>query len=71
MLAERAGRVGSKVELLDYEARSTTRQHIPGTLLVLDHSLATPSNPGRLDTANSRYVLNLLDRAADGAMTCE
>jgi 4-hydroxythreonine-4-phosphate dehydrogenase len=27
-----------------------------------------PSNPGRLETANARYVLNLLDRATDGAM---
>jgi 4-hydroxythreonine-4-phosphate dehydrogenase len=27
-----------------------------------------PSNPGRLETANARYVLDLLDRATDGAM---
>jgi 4-hydroxythreonine-4-phosphate dehydrogenase len=78
MLAERAQRLGLNVELLEYKGLahassglSTTRQHKPGTLLVEHDSLATPSTPGRLDTANSRYVLNLLDRAIDGACSGE
>ena len=49
----------------------STLQHKPGTLFVEHHPLAKPSTPGRLDTANGRYVLNLLDRATDGASTGE
>ena len=49
----------------------TAFQHKPGTLFVEHHPLAKPSTPGRLDTANARYVLNLLDRATDGALTGE
>ena len=71
MLAERAQLIGSSVKLLDYQGKPYKRQHIPGTLVIEGDSLAAPSIPGRLDAANSRYVLNLLDRAADGAVTGE
>jgi 4-hydroxythreonine-4-phosphate dehydrogenase len=47
------------------------RRHEPGTLLVEHHALAVPSTPGHLDTANARYVLDLLDRATDGASAGE
>jgi 4-hydroxythreonine-4-phosphate dehydrogenase len=47
------------------------RRHEPGTLLVEHHPLAAPSTPGRLDPANARYVLDLLDRATDGATAGE
>ncbi len=69
MLAERAKLLGLKIQLIDYEGKS--RQHIPGTLLIEGDSLMEHSIPGRLDAANARYVLNLLDHAADGAMTGE
>jgi 4-hydroxythreonine-4-phosphate dehydrogenase len=35
---------------------------------VLDVPLATPCAPGRLDPANARYVLTVLDRAVDGCL---
>jgi 4-hydroxythreonine-4-phosphate dehydrogenase len=35
---------------------------------VLHVPLAVPSRPGRLDPANARYVLALLDRAVDGCL---
>ncbi len=47
------------------------RRHEPGTLLVEHHPLAAASTPGRLDPANARYVLDLLDRASDGASAGE
>jgi 4-hydroxythreonine-4-phosphate dehydrogenase len=53
------------------QADTPTVRHQPGTLLVEHHPLATPSVPGRLDTANARYVLDLLDRAIDGATAGE
>ena len=51
--------------------QATPRQHEPGTLLVEHHALKTPSTPGRLDKTNARYVLDLLDRASDGATSGE
>jgi 4-hydroxythreonine-4-phosphate dehydrogenase len=38
---------------------------------VLHLPLAVPSLPGRLDACNGRYVLNLIDRAMQGAMAKE
>ncbi|HEY6922948.1 MAG TPA: 4-hydroxythreonine-4-phosphate dehydrogenase PdxA [Steroidobacteraceae bacterium] len=69
MLAERAGRLGLNIELREYDG--SARPHEPGTLTVEHHPLATPSIPGKLDKANARYVLDLLDRATDGAMAGE
>ena len=53
------------------QAERPTARHQPGTLLVEHHPLAAPSVPGRLDPANARYVLDLLDRATDGATAGE
>ena len=75
LLAERAERLGLDIELRTYNrpqpADSPSVRHEPGTLLVEHHPLATPSVPGRLDPANARYVLDLLDRATDGATAGE
>ncbi len=69
LLAERAHRLGWTIELRTYDGAS--RPHEPGTLVVEHHPLAVPSSPGQLDLANARYVIELLDRAADGAMAGE
>jgi 4-hydroxythreonine-4-phosphate dehydrogenase len=44
---------------------------VPGTLTIAHHPLAKPSAPGKLDRANSRYVLSLIDSAIDGALSGE
>ncbi len=41
---------------------------IPGTLRVLHHPVTSPVQAGRLDVANARYVLGLLDLAVDGCL---
>ena len=69
LLAERARSLGLNIELRAYDG--TSRRHEPNTLTVEHHPLAAPSEAGRLDTANARYVLDLLDRATDGAMAGE
>jgi len=69
LLAERAQRLGLSIELRAYDG--TAARHEPGSLTVEHHPLAVPSTPGRLDTANGRYVLELLDRATDGASAGE
>ena len=77
LLAERAKRLGLRVELRDYvppgdpSVPRAHQAHKAGTLLVEHHPLAVPSTPGHLDTANARYVLDLLDRATDGASAGE
>lgn len=69
LLAERARGLGLRIELYQYDGAA--RPHEPGSLAVEHHPLTAPSTPGRLDPANARYVLELLDRAADGAMAGE
>jgi 4-hydroxythreonine-4-phosphate dehydrogenase len=66
LLAERARQTGSHVELRPYDP-AVTRPHEPNTLTVLHHPLAAPSAPGKPDPRNARYVLELLNRAIDGA----
>lgn len=63
LLAARARRLGVRLALADFEADAAARR---GTLPVLHVPLARPAVPGRLDRANSRYVLRTLELAADG-----
>ncbi len=51
--------------------RSTCDPSGPGGLEVLPLHLVRPSKPGRLDAANSAYVLRILDRAIDGCVAGE
>jgi 4-hydroxythreonine-4-phosphate dehydrogenase len=70
LLRERALRIGSRVSLRRYDAL-TRAQHTPGTLAVCHHPLAAPSVAGTLDVRNAPYVLQVLDRAIDGALARE
>ena len=53
--------------LPDYEPGAPARRRVE----VLHVPLAAPCRPGRLDPANARYVLAMLDRAADGCLAGE
>ena len=68
MLAERAARLGLHVGLRRY-ARGNAL--LPGTFEIEHVPLAVRSEPGKLEPANARYVLALLDRAAAGCMSGE
>jgi 4-hydroxythreonine-4-phosphate dehydrogenase len=70
LLAERAQLLGLDVVLDDY-LPGAAAPHRPGHLTVLDIPLAAPCVAGRLDRANARHVLDMLDRAIDGAMQRE
>lgn len=69
MLSERARALGAKIELLPYDGRP--HPHVPGTLTVAHHALQAPAVPGRLDSRNGAYVVQLLERASDGAVSGE
>jgi 4-hydroxythreonine-4-phosphate dehydrogenase len=61
LLAARAGAVGVDWTALRAGSRVQV-EHVP---------LGVPARPGKLDAANGRYVLGLLDRAIDGALAHE
>jgi 4-hydroxythreonine-4-phosphate dehydrogenase len=70
LLAERAKLLKLPVTLRDYDPDKRVT-HAPGTLVVSHQPLGAPSLPGKLERANARYVLNLIDRAIDGAVSGE
>ena len=63
LLQERAAQLGRKIRILphDQDARPEA-----GQLRLLHVPVRSPVRAGHLDTANARYVLDLLDAAADG-----
>ena len=65
MLRERARLRGVPFEIPEY-ARDTD-----APISVIDIPLAAPVSPGRLDAANARHVLGMLDRAIDGCVSGE
>ncbi|MGH8140082.1 MAG: 4-hydroxythreonine-4-phosphate dehydrogenase PdxA [Steroidobacteraceae bacterium] len=70
LLAERSRQLGWPVTLHSYD-QAVRRLPEPGTLTVIHQPLAVASRPGHLDRRNARYVLGLLDRAIDGAVSGE
>ena len=70
LLGERARLLGLGVELATY-LPGKSQPHVPGRLEVIDVPLAAPCVAGRLDTANAKHVLAVLDRAIAGAASGE
>lgn len=68
LLEERADALGL---LPTFRAYSPNRPPLPGRLDVLHLPLLAPVMPGRLNPANSRHVLALLDRALHGCCAGE
>lgn len=71
VLQARAQQLGKPLTLLPYSRSDPSAQHHPGTLRVLHVPVATAVRAGRLDRANARHVLALLDRAIEGCMAGE
>ena len=71
LLAAYARRVGIPVELEDYDARAPATGSRAGRLLVAHRAVEQAVDPGRLDTANARSVLDWIDRACDGCLSGE
>lgn len=66
LLAARAAQLGLDVELTTFDVDATSQPSRAGRLLVLPVSLRAPVHTGRLNAANSAYVLECLDVAVDG-----
>ncbi len=67
MLAARARAANIAIPLIAY-APDANGRHAPaaGAVEVIDMPLASACTPGKLDAANGRYVLSLIDRAIEG-----
>ena len=68
MLAARARAASIAIPLVAYVAGATPAA---GAVEVIDIPLASACTPGKLDAANGRYVLSLIDRGIDGALSHE
>jgi len=70
LLMKRASQMGVNLHAVDYvPGKEINRQS--NSLAVIHIPLAANCFPGKLDTANSAYVLSTLRRAAEGCMTDE
>ena len=67
-LARRAKLLGSNIELVEYDAK-TSRE--TGQLQVLSNALVEPAECGNLDPRNSQSLLDGLDRAIAGCLSGE
>ncbi|CCO45286.1 4-hydroxythreonine-4-phosphate dehydrogenase [Vibrio nigripulchritudo SOn1] len=71
VLAERAEQLNIDVELISYDSESSAVPQKSGTLIVDHIPVATPVVAGELNESNGHYVLNTLERAAEGCMKDE
>lgn len=69
LLRDRAARLGLPLRISDYEGG--VRPHGRDSLCVLSLPLAAASEPGRLDPANSHYVIGMIERACVGCLSGE
>jgi 4-hydroxythreonine-4-phosphate dehydrogenase len=66
LLAARAKQLGIGIELAAFDAAAPAQPQRAGRLLVAPVPLRAPVHAGRLNTANSAYVLECLNLAVDG-----
>ncbi|HVF33737.1 MAG TPA: 4-hydroxythreonine-4-phosphate dehydrogenase PdxA [Candidatus Saccharimonadia bacterium] len=67
-LLDRAARqLGLPLRLAQFSMHTAT-PHTPGSLCCVDVPLLAPVTPGRLDSRNGGYVVDMLARASDGAL---
>jgi len=64
--ALRAEALGVTIEIRNFDPARPVRPHRAGVLPVVASTLARPAVAGRLDAANARYVLALIDEAVAG-----
>jgi 4-hydroxythreonine-4-phosphate dehydrogenase len=66
LFADRARALSAPVKFHSADLSAPPRLHTPGSLLLLHVAVARTAIAGRLDVANARYVLSMLDLAIDG-----
>ena len=69
MLKQRAETLGLPLEIRPFDLNQLARKHQAGTITILPISLSSTAACGRLDPANSRYVLETIRQATLGCMS--
>lgn len=69
VLKNRANQLNIKLDIVPYEISQEIHPHIKNQLKVLHIPTNSPVKAGMLNPANSRYVLNTLTCAIDGALS--
>ena len=65
LVAERAVKAGINLDIRMFDPGGGPMPHVPGSLVIVPCRLRAPANAGKLDPANSEYVLDTLARAVD------
>lgn len=68
LLEDRARQLNANIRFAAVEQFAQRTVHQPGTLRVLHQPTSAAVRAGTVDVANARYVLKLLDSAADGCL---
>ncbi len=66
LLAQRAQQLNLNINIKKFDPNKPLSTHKKGSMTVFAHSTDTTVYPGVLDERNSRYVLDLLQKAVDG-----
>ncbi len=66
LIEDRAKKLDLPLKIIEFDPSAEKALHLPGTLQIINESLAVPAESGKLNKANAQYVLNTLDQAIDG-----
>jgi len=66
LIADRAVKLGKRMEILPYDAQAPAVPSRPGQLIVAEEPLRVPCKMSQPDPANAEYVMATLVRACDG-----
>jgi len=69
VMEQRASKLGLKIKLQSCEGAASPRRHVPGTLTIQPLKTASPVDCGRLDVANSAYVLESIKIATHACLS--
>ena len=69
LLTKRAHLLGLPLQLNDFNPLEKNVLHQPGFLQIINETLVSPAEPGKLDKKNARYILNTLNLAIDGCLS--
>lgn len=71
LFEERAKQLGKSIVLTEYNGKCLRQKHKAGHLTILPVDFYSPVTPGKLDKANSRYVLKTISKAVQGCLRGE